>query len=160
LRLEPDAIVMAPRSLRKFLRASRAERKVFGLALVTVVGVRVALFLFPSGVIVRWVRRLALRPSKVTSIHATPALLMWSVQTASRYVPRASCLTQAVAGLLLLHRYGHKATLCLGVANTKSGGFRAHAWLERRGAVILGGDVSGFTRMSAFPVSKTGSSDV
>jgi len=151
---------MLPRQIRQFLRASPTERKVFSLAFATVAAVRVALFLFPSGVIVRWVRRLALQPSKVTSIQATPALLMWGVQTASRYVPRASCLTQAVAGLLLLHRYGHKANLCIGVANTKSGGFRAHAWLERKGSVILGGDVSGFTRMSAFPVSRTGSSDV
>lgn len=130
------------------------------LAIVVVAAVRIALFVFPSGVIVRRVRRLATRKSKVTSIRATPAMLMWAVRTASRYIPRASCLTQAVAGLLLLHSHGHTANLCIGVANTKGGGFRAHAWLERKGVVILGGDVSGFTRMPAFPASRTVSSDV
>jgi len=130
------------------------------VAFVTVAAVRIALFLFPSGWIVRHVRALATRPTRVTSITATPTLLMWAVQTASRYVPRASCLTQAVAGLWLLHRNGHSANLCVGIAKADGGEFRAHAWLERRGSVILGGNVSGFTRMTPFMSSKTGSSDV
>jgi hypothetical protein len=60
-----------------------------------------------------------------------------AVVRVGRRVPGASCLTQVVAAALLCARYGHEATVRLGV--TRSGDHvAAHAWLESEGVVVLG----------------------
>jgi hypothetical protein len=62
-------------------------------------------------------------------------------------VPGASCLTQAIAGLLLLRRHGYAARFCVGVARGAAGDVCAHAWLEREGKVVIGGPAQIFTRL-------------
>jgi hypothetical protein len=64
--------------------------------------------------------------------------LAWSVSAASHLVPRATCLTQALAGQALLAQHGHPARLHLGVTRGDLGQFEAHAWLEADGQVVLG----------------------
>jgi hypothetical protein len=64
--------------------------------------------------------------------------ITWAVTTAARRVPRATCLTQALAGTLLLSGNGHPAMLRLGVAKRVEGGLRAHAWIDSGGETILG----------------------
>jgi len=70
--------------------------------------------------------------------------LLWAVEAATRRVlPRRPCLTQAlVARLLLARRGAQPTTLHLGVARRLDGTLGAHAWLERNGAVLIGGDAS------------------
>ena len=68
-------------------------------------------------------------------------------------VPKASCLTQALAGLWLLRLMGFEASVVIGVAAGESGSavLRAHAWLESGADVILGGDreaLSEFRRLT------------
>jgi hypothetical protein len=53
-------------------------------------------------------------------------------------VPHATCLTQALAAQTLLRFRGDWAKLCLGVARGDFGEFKAHAWLEADGKVIIG----------------------
>lgn len=60
-----------------------------------------------------------------------------AVRFASEYVPRASCLTQALAARKLLSKYGQGAELKLGVTKNE-GNFEAHAWLEIDGRIVLG----------------------
>lgn len=60
-----------------------------------------------------------------------------SVRLCSRYVPYATCLTQALAARTLLNRYGQPAVLKIGVAKNE-GSLEAHAWLEIDGRVVLG----------------------
>jgi hypothetical protein len=64
----------------------------------------------------------------------------WAIRRVSRFVPRATCLTQAVAGRLMLARRGHTSRVNIGVARAAGGGLRAHAWLESDGVVVIGGD--------------------
>jgi hypothetical protein len=61
-----------------------------------------------------------------------------AIRSASRYVPAASCLTQAIALRAMLARRGQPAVLNLGVRNPAYGRLDAHAWLEADGRVILG----------------------
>ena len=56
----------------------------------------------------------------------------------SRVIPGATCLVQALAGRRLLAVRGHEVKLRLGVQKSPRGEFRAHAWLERAGGVVLG----------------------
>jgi hypothetical protein len=51
---------------------------------------------------------------------------------------RASCLTQALAGWIMLTRHGAESRIRIGVASPGQQGFKAHAWLESGGRVILG----------------------
>ena len=73
-----------------------------------------------------------------------------AVTIASRYVPSASCLTQALAVIVLLNGFGHRAQLRIGVAKDLDGKLEAHAWVEMGGEIILGeqGDLSRFNVLS------------
>lgn len=62
-----------------------------------------------------------------------------SVVRASRFVPAATCLAQALAARDLLARRGIGTDLRLGVARGADGRMTAHAWLEDRGTVVFGG---------------------
>ena len=69
----------------------------------------------------------------------TTEQLAWDVGVVSRYVPRATCLTQALAGQVLLERYGYPALVHVGVTKEEGKGtFQAHAWLESDGKVVIG----------------------
>jgi hypothetical protein len=71
------------------------------------------------------------------------------VAAAARFVPRSTCLIQAVAAHRLLRRGGSPAVLCLGVLRDPGAGFHAHAWVESEGQVLIGGGaVEGFTRLA------------
>jgi hypothetical protein len=57
-----------------------------------------------------------------------------------RLLPRRPCLTQALTARLLLARRGARpTTLQIGVARGTDEALGAHAWLERNGAVLIGG---------------------
>jgi hypothetical protein len=60
-----------------------------------------------------------------------------AVSSASRYVPHATCLTQAVALHFLLKRGGFESRVRIGVAKN-NGEFESHAWVESQGRVVLG----------------------
>jgi hypothetical protein len=84
-------------------------------------------------------RAVVARSKRSTRADAMPAQrIAWAVATVSRYVPRATCLTQAFAGTIILAAHDHDATLRLGVAKDDDGKLRAHAWIECEGRAILG----------------------
>ena len=112
-------------------------------ALALVVTVRIALSVLPSRTIVRFVRRIVHSSGNAVAQPriGTPTII-WAVESVSRRIPRATCLTQAIAAMLLLRWSGREAQLCLGVSPLADGSFRAHAWLEREGRALLGGSGS------------------
>jgi Transglutaminase-like superfamily len=59
------------------------------------------------------------------------------VRVASRYVPRASCLTQALVLHILLRREGLPSRIRIGVSKD-AGFFEAHAWVESHDRVVIG----------------------
>jgi hypothetical protein len=79
---------------------------------------------------------LSFRKSKECSIEE----VVWAVETASRLMPQAStCLTQALTAQVLLLRQGHPALVHIGTVKGEGGELRAHAWVESRGEVVVGG---------------------
>ncbi len=83
-----------------------------------------------------------------------------AVSRAARWVPRASCLTQALVLQRLLARRGYASSLFLGVDRAgkpsqtprpRAKGFEAHAWVEWRGRVLIGGDISRWTPLPLLP---------
>ena len=141
-------------SLRTLFRLTRREYLLAIAALPLLVAVRVALWVLPSRLIVGGVSRLAsMREVEVVNPRVSAATIVWAVEAMGRRVPRASCLTQALAAKLLLRAFGLRSQLCLGVARTADGALRAHAWLERGNRPILGGaGIQSIVRLPALPV--------
>lgn len=110
-------------------------------AAATVILVRTALWLLPARVVLYRITSLSRLPL-VDVQHGARAIqrIVWAVKVASRRVPGASCLTQALAAKLLLARWGVASHLRVGVAHGEQGDFQAHAWLETAGGhVVIGG---------------------
>jgi len=111
------------RRLKLFIRLPWTERFLLGL------------WLLPLGSL----RRFALRERKAAKrTHAIPQLV-WAVRAVSRFVPLATCLTQALALQWLLARSGHASRVHLGTRKDLAGKFAAHAWVECEGRVVIGG---------------------
>lgn len=68
--------------------------------------------------------------------------ILWSVRVAANYVPRATCLTQAITGQILLSRYNTSSKLKIGVMKEEE--FEAHAWLEIDKKIVLGESENGY----------------
>ena len=68
-----------------------------------------------------------------------PVALAWAIRAAARRVPRATCLTQALALEALLADAGLTADVRIGVARARDGSFEAHAWVVRGDDVLIGG---------------------
>ena len=78
--------------------------------------------------------------------------LAWAVEAASRYVPRATCLVQALALQALCARRGQATALRIGVAHGERRELEAHAWLEGEGRILIGSRGStGFAPLSGLP---------
>ena len=134
-------------AMRKFWRLGSAERGLLLNAGILVVVYRVALWVLP------WHRVAALRPSPGISRASrfTVDSMESAVRTACRPIPRASCLTQALALHHLLARAGYASSIHIGVAKASGGGFEAHAWVEYGGVTLLSStsDVAHYSQLLA-----------
>jgi len=123
---------------RKFWSLTWGERRLAIAAGCVVLTVRVGLWLLGF----RAVHGLVLRagPSARLSRRAPHSIprITGAVGAVSRFVPRATCLTQALAAHWLLSREGYAPSLRLGVRRDESD-FQAHAWVECDGSVVIGG---------------------
>jgi len=103
--------------------------------------VRISLFVLPFSsvrwLLLQWKRR-TVRADRLDLNHIRK--VTWAIKAASRYVPRASCLTQGISVVLLLDQLGQLAHLKIGVAKGTSQNLVAHAWVESHGRIVLGND--------------------
>lgn len=112
-----------------------SERHLVVKAWFTVSAVRLLLWVVPYRWLDAWLLRSS--PSATRSEVSTEAIAL-SVERASRFVPGATCLVQALSGGWLIRRAGGQSTLRFGVAKDGEG-FKAHAWLESDGRILIGG---------------------
>lgn len=74
---------------------------------------------------------------RTAPVSGAPEHVRWAVAWAARAVPRATCLTQALAAQMLLARAGYPSSLRMG-ARRRDGTLEAHAWLEDGERVVYG----------------------
>ena len=108
------------------------------LALPLVIAVRGVLLLFPfrrvrsmSGFFLRFAGpgpRLACEPRRIGA----------AVRRASRVVPGATCLTQALSVQLCLSLCGIRSGVHIGVGKSDDGRLHSHAWVEHEGRIVSG----------------------
>jgi len=122
--------------LRKLRDLSGRDRALLAHAGLLVLAARLGLWVLPF----RLLRRLAEgAPARSAGARPAPERIGWAVQVASSCVPRATCLSQALAAQRLMRRHGYPAALRIGVMRDGAGQIAAHAWVESGGAVIVGG---------------------
>lgn len=100
---------------------------------------RLGLWLLPFRVIKNLLSKIS--PVKFFTKRDEPSVtnkIIRFTRLTSQYVPKASCLTQALAALVLIRLYGQNAELKFGFSISESEKFAAHAWLEMNGRIILG----------------------
>jgi hypothetical protein len=126
------------RRLRKFFFLEPSARWLLLKTGLFLWEVRLGLWLFPLPTLRRLLT--GLRPANHIFPEGPARIekITWAVAVASRYVPAATCLTQALAGQILLAQQGEPAILQIGVAKNKAGELEAHAWVESRGRVVIG----------------------
>jgi hypothetical protein len=129
---------MTIRKLHTCFRLSRLERRLAIKSIALAGFVRLGLWLLPFRVMQRVCRSFG-RAGRGHRGEAGTREIVWAVRLASRYVPRATCLVQALTTQILLDRHGHAGKVHIGVALDAKLGFRAHAWVESQGKVLLGG---------------------
>ena len=136
--------------MKPLLAPAATDGRILYGAFVAVTVTRAALTLLPSRVVIRAVARLSGgRPGPRTKGLDARGIIS-AVQRVSLRVAGATCLTQALAAHVLLWKHGHRSNLCSGVARIDQGDYRAHAWLESQGRIIIGDDgVAKLTRLPA-----------
>lgn len=101
-----------------------------------VCAVRAGLWLIPfrwfRGIVTFLTRHASKRPNPRAAEQVSRA-----VSAVSRYVPRATCLTQALALHIVLKRAGLPSRIQIGVSK-EGGQFKAHAWVESQNKVVIG----------------------
>ena len=129
-----------------FLRLPAADRSLAIRAAGWLIAARVALWTLPFAQVQQLVAQLGARPSGAPG--PAPGRLAWAVETTARSIPKASCLTQALAAQVMLERVGEHPELKIGVA-TDRGEFEAHAWLELHGRPLVGDhDLDRYARLA------------
>jgi hypothetical protein len=137
--------------IRRFLSLPPGDRCLVFEAMACVAIVRICLWVVPFRKLQRLLRVWP-RIGGVGGRRPPMQRVTWAVTAVSRVVPRATCLTQALAAQTLLRHRGYPAQIRIGVTKDIRGRFEAHAWLESMGSVVLGGseDVSRFTALPTF----------
>ena len=128
-------------TLARFARLSRNDKAIFLKAALLVFTVRIGLWILPFGAMHKLVSgHSSPKSEKPRAVIYSVERIVWAVTRASRYVPGATCLTQAIAAQKLLTGSGHPSSIRIGVA--KDGGirFQAHAWVISGGQVVIGGE--------------------
>ena len=126
--------------LREFRKLSPGLQILLFKTACLVTLIRLGLWLLPF----QTVRALLNKLSQPTNLNQLPRRAVvyrvtWAVTKTSRYIPRATCLTQALAAQVLLLRKGYPAELRIGVAIEDTGRLEAHAWVECDDQIVIGG---------------------
>jgi hypothetical protein len=123
------------RQVKRFAQLTAIEKRMLIRVWFVVGAARAALLLLPTSA----ARKLVAKAAAGTA--GSVEQLTWAVRIASRCLPGATCLTQALAAQALLTHSGFPSQIEIGVAKDKVDRRRlqAHAWVLCHGQVVLGG---------------------
>jgi len=120
--------------MKTFSRFTSTDRKLAFAAVALLATVKIGLWTLPFQRVIHYVKKVSIAHPIRRAL--APRQVAWAVRLASRYVPGATCLPQALATQILLSWSGHASCLHIGVALAQQ--FEAHAWVEYDGRVVIG----------------------
>jgi hypothetical protein len=129
--------------LRKFSILPATDRWFLIKTTLLLQTIKLGMWLLPF----RTLRRLLTRAAGTTARlrlrhadHTSVEKVAWAVDVASRHTPGLkTCLARSLVAQALLTRHGHPALLHIGVVKGEQGQFQAHAWVESKGKIVIGG---------------------
>lgn len=138
--------------LCKLLRLPHGERLLLVRAVCLLVAIRLGLGLLPFRTVRRWLTKpVEGNAPRVGAPQGSIDRIVWAVVVASNYVPGTrTCLPRALAAQTLLTRHGYEACLRIGVVKGTAGEFKAHAWVENQGIIVIG-DLDNLSHYSPLP---------
>ena len=125
------------RIISSFIKLPSRDKQMAIEALFWVIVIRLMVWIFPFKFVQKRVQKIASYLSSDSVSPVSMSRLRVMIVIVSRYVPRATCLVQALAGYILFSKYGYTPSIKIGVLN-EEGKFEAHAWLENDNNVVLG----------------------
>jgi hypothetical protein len=135
------------RRIHKFLNLSSVERRLLIKTWILLGVIRLGLELLPFSTLRKFLFKLTFF-SRSLKKEFSEEYLVWSVVVVSPYVPKTTCLAQALAAQLLLQQAGYQARLHIGVNYGIGGRLEAHAWVESQGRILIGGfDTNRYTHL-------------
>lgn len=161
----------------KFKQLKSCDRYLLIAAFMLLGAVRLGLWLMPFRLLFRFLMQISSpnvsnkipntgfhkpNSSPLSSLEGSPktvhqsyrvARIIWSINMASRCLPgNTKCLARALATQVLMNWHRYVSELHIGVNKTPEGTFRAHAWIEYQGKVIVGNlqDLTQFTPLLAY----------
>ena len=137
------------RRIHKFLKLSSAEKRLLIRVWILIGTIRLGLKLLSFSTLKKIF--ISIKSLLVFSIDEfSEEQLTRAITVASRYIPRTTCLVQALALQLLLQQAGRQACLHIGVNYGIGGRLEAHAWVESQGRILIGGfDHNRYTHLLA-----------
>jgi hypothetical protein len=137
-----------------FLQLSRSDQWLLIQAFVVLAVVVSGLRVLPGLTLQRLLLQVANRFSLfVLAQRPSAQNIARSIRVASRHVPKATCLPQALAAQFLLTQNSYSADLQIGVAKNKNRLLEAHAWVRCEGEILVGG-VQDLNRLVALSTTK------
>jgi hypothetical protein len=138
------------RTFGRFVALPLRDQILLIQALFLVAVIRIALCLVPFRLLLRWTLRLPRHGRPANSADS----LARAVSAVARFVPRASCLTQALAARVLLSQSGHDCRLEIGVRKDPRKRLEAHAWVVCGDRVVIGDEeAKGFRLIGSWPAN-------
>ena len=127
--------------LRKFLNLSSSERWLLVKVAFLLGTIRLGLWLLPFRTLRRLLTGLTAAPARLQETGLSEASrIVRAVEMVGWHLPGiGTCLTQALTAQALLARRGYPTLLHIGVVRGREKRLEAHAWLESRGEVLIGG---------------------
>jgi len=125
--------------IRKFLQLSRPDKFLLTQAIFVLATVSLGLRTLPWLTLQRYLLKLTnQRSGSPGDKRPSTERIAWAIRTASMYIPKATCLPQALAGQFLLIQNAYPADLQIGVTKNNDGKLEAHAWVTSKNDVIVG----------------------
>ncbi|MFA5353975.1 MAG: lasso peptide biosynthesis B2 protein [Thermodesulfovibrionales bacterium] len=131
----------------KFLSLPASDKKLLMQALFLLLFVKTGLHTVPFRTFDSFLNRLSSHKVKQA---APKDRILWSVNTAKRYLPFATCLVTALTCHFLLQRHRHNSSLKIGVRKNGDNILEAHAWIESEGRIVTG-NIAGIENFIPLP---------
>jgi hypothetical protein len=113
------------------------DKWLLGRSFILIVMIRLGLWLLPYSMVDRLLTNYS--PGRDEGVNwQTVRRVVRAVRTCSRYVPYATCLTQALVARALLGMDGQPADLKIGFEKGPGEKVGAHAWIEVDGRIVIG----------------------
>jgi hypothetical protein len=128
------------RAIHRLLSLTHSERRLMAEAALLLVLFALVVRFLSFRTISRFVLDNREKPGERALLgDQSPGLIPWAINAMSNRIPGTrTCLIRSLAAKVMFARRGIEARIRLGVGRDDRGSFRAHAWIESEGKIVLG----------------------